>query len=111
MSRYSKTQKFANSSEYYEYLRKKRNLKKVVHYETPILYNPTIADRVYMATDTHVWKYGDRYYKLSAKYYGSPIYWWVIAWYNGRPTEADLRTGDLLEVPVNLESALRTLGV
>jgi nucleoid-associated protein YgaU len=111
MPRYRKTKKFSNSGEYYAYLRRKRNLKKVIHYETPTLYNPSVVDRALIVTNTHIWKYGDRYYKLSHQYYGNPKYWWIIAWYNGAPTEANLATGDLIEIPVDLESALKVLGV
>ena len=110
MPRYRRTKKFSNSSEYYEYLRKNRNVKRVIHYETPILNNPTVIDRAILTTDTHIWKYGDRYYNLATKYYGNPKYWWVIAWYNGAPTEADLDAGDMIEIPTDLEKTLVLLG-
>jgi hypothetical protein len=35
----------------------------------------------------------------------------VIAWYNGYPTEADIKKGALIDIPVNLEDALRVLGL
>ena len=95
----------------YEYLRKNRNIKNVIHYETPILNNPTVIDRAILTTDTHIWKYGDRYYNLATKYYGSPKYWWVIAWYNGVSTEAQVANGKVLYIPLNLEDALNILGV
>ena len=111
MPRYRKTKRFSNSGEYYEYLRRKRNIKRVIHYETPVLKNPSIAERAAIVSNTHVWKYGDRYYKLAHQYYGNPSYWWVIAWYNGAPTEAHLATGDLIEIPVDIESVMRVLEV
>ena len=52
----------------------------------------------------HIWKTGDRYYKLAAKYYGEPTYWWVIALYNKAPTEAHLQLGDVIDIPVPLET-------
>ncbi len=75
-----------------------------------MLYNPSAADRAATPTVTHVWSYGDRYYKLAAQYYGTPQYWWVIAWWNGRPTEASLQNGVALQIPTNLEDALTILG-
>ena len=51
------------------------------------------------------------HYKIANKYYGNPRFWWVIAWYNGYPTEADVKKGAYLEIPVNLEDALRILGL
>jgi len=111
MPRYKNTSKLANDTDYYDFLMKKRNIKRVIQYETPILYNPDIIDRTLLKTTPHIWKYGDRYYNLASQYYGSVTYWWVIAWYNGMPTEAHLRPGDVIEIPINIENALKTLGV
>ena len=111
MSRYKGIKRFRNSEEYYKYLRSKRNIKTVNHYATPILKNPTVGERTSLAVDTHIWSLGDRYYKLAHKYYGDSSFWWVIAWYNAVPVEADLSFGDLIEIPVNLSSALEILGV
>ena len=61
--------------------------------------------------DVHVWKLGDRYYKLAERFYGNASYWWVIAWYNGIPTEAEANTGDVLEIPLDISEALLVLGV
>ena len=100
-----------NSSDYYEALRKSRDSKNIQHYETPILYHPNILDRMNLETTGHIWSVGDRYYKLAHQYYGDPSYWWVIAWYNGRPTEADCLPGDALTIPLDLEEILDVLGV
>tara|TARA_Y100000310_G_C20491798_1_gene719612 strand:+ start:296 stop:631 length:336 start_codon:yes stop_codon:yes gene_type:complete len=111
MSRYRGTVVFDNSTEYYEYLRKDRDLKSVLHYATPILAHPTIYGRTTLVADKHVWGYGDRFYNLAHKYYGDAQYWWVIAWYNALPTEADIQNGDLISIPINLEKVLVTLGM
>ena len=111
MARYSDTQKFNNNLEYYEYLRRNRNLRSVRHYATPRLRNPTVFERSQIATDMHVWTLGDRYYKLADQYYGDPEFWWVIAWYNAVPIEADLKTGDMIAIPVNLSAVLSVLNV
>ena len=111
MGRYTKYKKFRNNSEYYAYLREKRNLRTVNHYETPILKNPNALERSTVIADTHIWKLGDRYYKLADQYYGDPSFWWVIAWYNSAPTESHLKTGDLLSIPINLNSVLEILEV
>ena len=111
MPRYKRTKIFANDEEYYSYLTKNRNIKRITHYATPVLRNPTITDRTFLLTTAHIWSYGDRFYNLAFKYYGDVSYWWVIAWYNGTPTEADIQNGDLIEIPVNLNEALSVLGV
>ena len=60
-----------------------------------------------MTRSQHVWKAGDCYYKLANQYYGDAQYWWVIALFNQKPTEADVDLGDLIEIPLPLEAILR----
>jgi hypothetical protein len=79
--------------------------------QTVVLKNPEIFERINLATDTHVWKYGDRFYKLAHTYYNDSQLWWIIAWYNGYPTEANVKVGDVLDIPLNLEEIIKTLGV
>ena len=111
MPRYKRTRKFRNNLEYYDFLTKKRDIRIANHYATPILKNPSVAERTRIITDKHIWSLGDRYYKLADKYYGDPTYWWVIAWYNSAPTEVDLEFGDLLEIPININTVLDVLGL
>ena len=109
-TRYKKFTKIKNNSDYYEPLRQSRGDKDIVQYATRKLRNPTVQDRSRISTTRHVWKYGDRYYNLSNKYYGDPRYWWVIASWNAYPTEASISNGDLIYIPLNLEETLRVLG-
>jgi len=111
MGRYDKYRILTNASEYYASLREGRNAKFIRHYETPTLNNPTVAQRRQVVTVKHIWKYGDRLYNLADQYYNDTRYWWVIAWYNGYGLEGDIRNGAIIHIPVNLESALRALGV
>ena len=102
-----------NDIEHYSFLRKKRsnNPKAIRHYETPTLYHPDATDRSVVTTNSYIWKYGDHFYQLAHQYYGNSRYWWVIAWYNGYPTEVDIYPGKLIEIPVSLKEALDILGV
>jgi len=110
MPRYKYTTKINNDIDFYKFLREKRNnLKNIVQFETQVMYNPTADDRVALTTDTHIWSYGDRYYKLAHQYYGDSKYWWVIAWYNGYPTEATIMIGNVIEIPIDLETTLETM--
>lgn len=109
MSRYTKTQKENNDLEFYSSLREKRDVKSIEQYRTVILHNPSIAQRVKIQADTHIWKYGDRYYKLATNYYNDPSLWWIIAWYNGTPTEASIAIGDRIKIPINLEQIIEAL--
>ena len=89
MARYNKDRKIINASEYYKFLREKRGIKSITHYETPTLSHPSVMEQ----------------------YYNDPRYWWVIAWYNGYPTEADIKPGALIAIPVDIEEALTALRV
>ena len=111
MARYANARILNNSLEFYEFLRKERgDIKNIVQYETPTLRMPRLGDRIALQTSVHIWTYGDRYYKLANQYYNNRNYWWVIAWYNGLPTETDVKPGDVIHIPLDLETALRTMG-
>lgn len=110
-SRYQTDRKIVNNTDYYEPLRRSRDAKRIVQYATKRLRNPSLEDRKRITTDKHVWKYGDRLYNLAHKYYGDSRYWWVIAWWNSKPTEAAIALGTVLYIPFNLEDALDALGV
>jgi hypothetical protein len=109
-SRYTRSRIIINNSEYYAPLRESRGDKDIVQYATLRLRNPTAAQRASTLTTTHVWKFGDRFYNLADQYYNDSRYWWVIAWWNSYPTEAAVRKGTVLYVPINLEDALNILG-
>ena len=111
MSRYNNESIFTSDEDNTKIIRKMRNIRKIVHYGTTSLYHPDVIDRTALLTDTHIWKYGDRFYNLANKYYNNPELWWIIAWYNGSPTEAHLKKGDVIEIPVNLENIATVLGV
>ena len=111
MSRYGSAKIINNDSEFYSPLTSKRGLKSIVQMQTIALHNPAVFERMNLSTDTYIWKYGDRYYNLANIYYGDPKHWWIIAWYNGYPTEANIQIGDVIEIPLNFEEIIKTLGV
>ena len=111
MSRYNSETPLVNDSDYYDFLKKKRGVKTITHFGTPVLYHPGVGRRTSIATDPLIWSYGDHFYKFAHQYYGNPRFWWVIAWYNGYPTEANIKLGAYIEIPVNIEDALRVLGL
>ena len=53
---------------------------------------------------------GDRYYKLADGYYGDSRYWWIIAWFNKKPTESHIKVGDIIRVPTSLGDILSAMG-
>jgi hypothetical protein len=110
-SRYSKFKILDNDSDYYAPLRKSRGLRNIQHFETPILHHPGVLTRAVIKSETYMWKYGDRLYNLAHQYYGNAEFWWIIAWYNGYPTEASIRNGAIIEIPLSLEEVTVALGL
>jgi len=112
MPRYKFAPIIRNDIDFYEFLREGRQVKTgIVQYSTIVMTNPTVTERQQLQTTKHIWVFGDRFYKLAAQYYGAPEYWWVIAWYNGYPTEVTVKKGDMLFIPLDLNEVLDILGV
>jgi len=110
-TRYKNKDIIINNIPYYAPLRRERGVKSIRQYGTLKLKNPSIGARAALKTTVHLWSYGDRLYNLAHTYYGDARYWWVIAWWNGYALEADIATGSPLTIPINLEKALKALGV
>jgi hypothetical protein len=108
-SRYKSRRIVINDSEIYEEHFKKRDVRYINQFKTPRLKHLTAAQRTGLTRIKHVWKLGDRYWKLAAEHYGNPKYWWVIAWYNQRPTENMLNLGNTIIIPKPLEVVLESL--
>lgn len=86
-----------------------RGISSIKHYGTAEFQTPTKDTYRSLQSVNHIWKTGDRFYKLSHKYYGSTRYWWVIAKYNNRPTESHVRLGESLYIPMPLNDAIEGL--
>jgi len=101
-SRYIPRRIYSTKNDLYAEDLEKRGLKYIRYYETPLLKNPTSHELRDIDEFGHVWKLGDRYYKLAHEYYGDSEFWWIIAWYNNKPTEAHLKIGDVVKIPTPL---------
>ena len=110
-SRYIDRQIGINRKEQYEKILKEKGIKFMRQYFSPNFKHPTVKDVMQLELVGHVWSLGDRFYKLAYEYYGDSTLWWVIAWYNQAPTEAQVQIGDTLQIPLPLDKILRMLGV
>ena len=95
-----------NNHRLYKRKAEQRGIKFFTHYGTARIRAATPEDISDLTTIPHIWKTGDKYYKLASQYYGDPTYWWVIAWFNQKPTEAHLLLGDPVYIPLPLEEAV-----
>jgi len=110
-SRYNNRKIARNKNKLYKNFFKDRNITLVRQYRTANLSYPTKEQVRQLKVLTHVWKTGDRYYKLSFDYYGTSKYWWVIAWFNKKPTEAHVKYGDVVLIPTPLDKLLNFFDV
>ncbi len=111
MSRFGNRRKYLNNNELYESLFEKRKIKEVIQYNTATMRFPTTKEKLRIKTVKHVYKVTDKLYNLAQQHYGDPTLWWIIAWYNGKPTEAHFSSGDLVEIPINVNEALDAIGL
>ena len=58
-----------------------------------------------------VWKTGDRMFKYAHTEYGDVNYWWVIAFFNQKPTDSHFELGDVVFIPHPLETILEFLEI
>ncbi len=106
MPRHGTESTMENEEELYEELFEARGVSKIKHYKTPKWPPLTSSIRRLFVTKRHRWKLGDKYWKLANDYYGDSTKWWVIAWYNEKPTEAHIKTGDMILIPTPLGKVL-----
>ncbi len=112
ISRYKNSVQFINATEGYKKVFKKRYGERGIR-QLPInsLKYPTQQEYNEIETSPVVWHQGQRFYKLAAEYYNSPDYWWVIAWFNKKPTEQHVKLGETILVPLFLDEALSIFGL
>ena len=98
-----------NKEELYKETLKQRGVKHIDHYPTAKMHHPTVEEMEDIETVGHVWKTGDRYSKLAYQYYGDSELWWVIAWFNQKPTDSHNPLGDTIFIPTPLERVMTIL--
>ena len=96
-SRYDSVGKFINNDDVYRNIFKDRGVTQIQQYGTRNLTYPTRKQIQSL--------------KVADTYYGDPKMWWVIAFFNQKPTESLLRYGDLIYIPNPLERVLNYYGV
>lgn len=98
-SRYGLRKQRENKSELYRKKLQDRGLKKITHYTAPkftVLSDETIAN---IDVEFVYWGIASRFYKLAAEHYGDPTLWWVVAYFNRKPTDFHVKIGELIYVP------------
>ncbi len=112
LSRYKDSVEFVNATEGYKKVFKERYGERGIR-QLPItsLKYPTQQEYDDIEVANVVWKQGDRFYKIAAEFYSSPEFWWVIAWFNKKPTEQHVKLGEVILVPLFLDEVLSIFGL
>ena len=111
IQRDSTRQLYTNTNDAYEEILEGRNVPFIQHFGTKRLQYPSTTEMASLNIENHYWKMEDRYWKLASAHYDDPMAWWIIGWFNQKPTEAHVKTGDLIMIPKPLESLYRILGI
>jgi hypothetical protein len=98
-NRYSNTPYFTNNYSIYEDVFEDRGVKFIRQYGCTSMKALTDAQKSSIVEKKIFWEYGDRLDKIASREYGDPTYWWVIARYNKKPTDAHFKRGDVVLVP------------
>tara|TARA_R110001592_G_scaffold70298_2_gene215447 strand:- start:2188 stop:2547 length:360 start_codon:yes stop_codon:yes gene_type:complete len=105
--RYNGRQLIVNDDmSYQESFFDKRDIKQLIQYDTARFYYPTPAERQAMNLSTLNWTATSKLYNLAFEYYGDPSLWWIIAWFNQKPTEAHFKIGDVFYIPLDYRQVI-----
>ena len=106
-NRNMKREEATNTADTYRHLRKRRGREDyIVQYRSPTINYPTVDEMRDLEFTRHIWKVGDRFYKLAYEHYGDSRYWWAIALFNKAPTESHIKLGQIVFIPQPLDRLL-----
>jgi len=92
-----------NNHEQYKQAFDERGVKKIEQLRTPKFSEyPSNINAV-----DYTWKQGDSYWRLAYEFYGSSKYWYIIARFNDKPTEAHISIGEKILIPIDIKPLLR----
>ena len=97
-----------NAHHGYEEAFRRRGLKKITQHAKFNI--PSVPEderiRLNQSSLRHTFQTGDKLYKIAYKHYGDTKYWWVLAWWNRKPTDFHCKIGDTIFVPFPLKDVL-----
>ena len=110
MGRYTNRVSTRNQLEEFSEHRRMRGVEQIVHYTTPMTSGLPFEQFYDIPSVSRIWKHGDKLRKLAFRQYGSSQWWWVIAWFNKKPTDAHFGIGDTVHIPLDLSTILTRYG-
>ena len=92
----------------------RRGKKAIVKRDSKTLPRRTKEIRNLVSELKYMVRANDDWYKIAHKFYGNQNLWYLLAWYNKKPTDTMLQTGDMLLIPSSaavIENFLETEGI
>ena len=89
---------YTNNSDQYQEILDEREVEEISQYSIRF-FNQSLK-KAPIRVISHTWRQGDKLYKLAAENYGDFRFWWVIAIINKISSEADLKYGDVIKIPL-----------
>ncbi len=99
MSRLNDRLLIINGLEEFKNMFEERGVNHIRHFGTANFTYPDEDDILELQIDEHIWKRGDKLFKLAFTHYGASELWYIIAWFNKKPTEAHYKNGDVILIP------------
>ena len=62
-----------------------------------------------ISVSEHIYSLGDTLSKIAAKQYGDPRFWWILAWFNTKPTDLHCELGDIIYVPHPIDEVVNQM--
>ena len=84
-------------------LLKTRDLTNARLIETFLIKPLTVEERRKYTTRTVIWQRNTRLFKLAFEFYGDSKLWWIIGWFNQKPTDSHFSVGDEVLIPFPLD--------
>lgn len=103
MSRYRNSEVVINNASFYKNIFKDRAKVFIEHFKTYEFYDLKEEDLRDLVVEYKIWSLGDRLHKFAHEAYGDSGLWWILAWFNQRPTDAHFKIGDKIAIPQPLE--------
>lgn len=109
MSRYKNSRIATNKNEMYLDVFEEKGVKKIIQFRTYTFKKVPQEVLDSIKSEEYFWKYGDTYWSLASKYYGDPNVWWIIAGFNRKPTEASIKLGEMIKIPLSVSQVMQVL--
>lgn len=103
IDRYRNRKVLRNNADEYSKIFEEKGLKYINQYATPSFKYFTREQLAKINYLEHVWSAGDRLYKLADKYMGDHRNWWLILRFNKIRNETDIKAGDVIRIPKNID--------